>query len=375
VAALEANAGALLLVEGSHLRVAGAIGYPEDVVHRFSVQSLDAELPAATAWRTSEPVWLESREEHDGRFPELPYVEETAVAVCALPLKAGVHQLGVLRFSFDAARLFDDEERRFALAIASQAAQALERARLEDQRATLGRRLQRGLLPGRLTQPEGMEVAAAAHPVGQGLELGGAFYDLWGAGRGCAFAMGDTAGVGPDAAALSALVRFSLRAMTSDGEPLDEVLRRLNAVVAGARVGEVGGERSCTLLLGLIVPGERIDVELASAGHPPPHVRRRGGEVETVSLGGTALGRSDQGDVTSAALTLEPGEAVALVSDAAVRASRDGGMFGLDGVRSVLAAAPPDARGTADALAAAVLAFADGALDDDLAVLVLRMVE
>ena len=66
-----------------------------------------------------------------------------------------------------------------------------------------------------------MEVAAAAHPVGEGLELGGTFYDLWSAGRGCAFAMGDAAGTGPDAAALSALVRFSLRAMTADGAALE----------------------------------------------------------------------------------------------------------------------------------------------------------
>ena len=372
-AALEASAGVLLLVEESHLRVAGAMGYPEDVVRRFSVQSLDAELPAATAWRTGEPVWLESREERDARFPELPYVEETTIAVCALPLKAGVHQLGVLRFSFDAARLFDDEDRRFALALASQAAQALERARLEDQRTTLGKRLQRGLLPRRLPQPDGIEVGAAAHPLGEGLELGGTFYDLWSAGRGCAFAIGDTSGVGADAAALSALVRFSLRAMTADGEPLEEVLARLNTVMAAARTGEVGGERSSTLLLGLLVLGAPVEVELASAGHHAPLVRRRDGGVETVSLGGTALGLRDEPDVATAALTVEAGDELALVSDAALRARRDEVAFGLDGFRSALATAPAGAQATADALAAAVLAHADGPLDDDLAVLVLRV--
>jgi hypothetical protein len=47
--------------------------------------------------------------------------------------------------------------------------------------------------------------------------------------------------------------------------------------------------------------------------------------------------------------------------------------FGLDGFRSALATAPAGAQATADALAAAVLAHADGPLDDDLAVLVLRV--
>jgi serine phosphatase RsbU (regulator of sigma subunit)/anti-sigma regulatory factor (Ser/Thr protein kinase) len=372
VAALQASAGALLLVEGNGLRVAGSVGYPEDVVHRFTVQTADAQMPAATAWRTREAVWLETREERDERFPNLPNVEPNTISVCALPLVAGGHGLGVLRFSFEVARLFDEEERRFALALAAQAAQALDRARLEDQRATLGQRLQRGLLPERLPQPDGMEVAATAHPVGEGLELGGTFYDVWGTGRGCAFAMGDAAGTGPDAAALSALVRFSLRAMTADGEALDEVLRRLNGVMAAARTGEVGGERSSALLLGLLVPDGGVEVELASAGHPAPLVRRRGGAVEVVPLGGSALGVRDEPDVTTATLTLDAGEALALVSDAAITAGRDRRPFGIDGVRSALTAAPEHASGMAEAVSVAVLGHADGALDDDLAVLVLR---
>lgn len=374
-AALEASAGALLLVEGRSLRVAGSTGYSDEVIRQFSTQSTDAALPAATAWRDRSPLWLESREERDARFPELPDVEPTTISVCALPLIAGGHAMGVLRFSFDVPRLFDEEERRFSLALASQAAQALERARLEDQRSTLGRRLQRGLLPDQLPQPDGMDVAATAHPVGEGLELGGTFYDLWSAGRGCAFAMGDTAGVGPEAAALSALVRFSLRAMTADGQPLEEVLRQLNSVLAGDRAGEVGGERSCTLLLGLLVPGSPLRVELASAGQPAPVVRRRDGSTELLTIGGTALGVGEEPEVATATFPLEQGDAIVLVSEAAITARRAGERFGIDRVRSAVGGAPQDAEAVAAAVVGATLDHADGALDDDLAVLVLRSVE
>jgi hypothetical protein len=55
-----------------------------------------------------------------------------------------------------------------------------------------------------------------------------------------------------------------------------------------------------------------------------------------------------------------------------VQASGPRGAIGLEGLRAVVADAPDDARGTADALAQAVLRHASGELDDDLAALVLR---
>ncbi len=374
VPALEASAGGLLLADGAGLRVTGAVGYPEEVVRRFSVQSADAQLPAATALRTGSPVWLESVEERDRRFPGLHDVEETTVSVCALPLVSGGRRLGVLRFSFDDARLFDEEERRFAMALAAQAAQALDRAQLEAQRANLGRRLQRGLLPGRLPEVPGVEVAATSHPAGV-LDLGGTFYDMWPAGGGWAFAMGDAAGTGPEAAALSALVRFSLRALTVDGGEPEDLLRKLNAVMLGAAADEFAGERFCTLLVGTLTPGVPVTVHLASAGHPAPLLRRRSGAVEVVPVGGTVLGVLDDPEVGVASLSLDPGDALVVVTDGAVQARRAGVPFGLDGVRAALAAAPAGARATADAVEEAVLEHLTDALDDDLAALVLRAVQ
>jgi serine phosphatase RsbU (regulator of sigma subunit) len=374
VPALGASAGVLLLAHGTGLRVSGAVGYSEEVVHRFAVQSADAVLPAATAMRTGAPVWLESREERDQRFPDLHDVEESTISVCALPLVVGGRRLGVLRFSFDVARLFDDEERRFALALAAQAAQALDRAQLEEQRAALSRRLQRGLLPGRLPSVPGVDVAAASQAAGFGFELGGAFYDVWPTERGhWAFAMGDAAGSGPAAAALSALVRFSLRSLTvEDGDPV-EVLRRLNTVMLGSSTDELGAERFCTLLLGVLTPGRRVEVRLSSAGHPPPLLRRQDGSVELVPVGGTVLGVLEEPEVGSAAVALGEGDALVVVTDGAVQARAHGRPFGLEGVRAAVTSGPGDARGMADALAAAVRDHVTGVLDDDVAALVLRV--
>jgi GAF domain-containing protein len=74
-------------------------------------------------------VWLESPRERDERFPDLAGLEPGVLSMCAVPLLVGDRILGALRFSFDAARLFDADERRFVLTLAAQTAQAMERAR------------------------------------------------------------------------------------------------------------------------------------------------------------------------------------------------------------------------------------------------------
>lgn len=132
VAALAASgAGVLLAGEGERLTVTGTVGYAEDLVERLRNEPADADLPAAHALRTGETVWLESPEQRDARFPGLRGMENETVSMCAVPLLIGDHPVGALRFSFASARLFDDEERRFVLALAAQCAQALERTRLE----------------------------------------------------------------------------------------------------------------------------------------------------------------------------------------------------------------------------------------------------
>ena len=129
VPALGADAGALLTpADGEHLAVPGAVGYPDDLLDALRAESPHADLPAAVAVRTGEPVWLDSRQERDTRFPGLRGFEPETSSLCAVPLRVGDRVLGALRFSFTDTRLFDADERQFLLAFAAQTAQALDRA-------------------------------------------------------------------------------------------------------------------------------------------------------------------------------------------------------------------------------------------------------
>jgi GAF domain-containing protein/anti-sigma regulatory factor (Ser/Thr protein kinase) len=139
VAALRASRGGVLMTASDErLTVSASVGYSEALAKRMRAERSDAELPAAVALRTREPVWLESRQAVDSQFPELRGVEPSAVSMCAVPLLTGDRVFGALRFSFDGPRLFDAAERRFILALAAQTAQALDRARAlaEARRAT-----------------------------------------------------------------------------------------------------------------------------------------------------------------------------------------------------------------------------------------------
>ena len=133
VAALGASGGGVLLAtDADRLFVPSTVGYDDAVVEKLRDEDRDADLPAAHARRTGEAVWLETVEERDARFPALAGLEPGTVAMCAIPLALQGKLLGALRFSFDARQLFDDDERRFMLALAAEAAEALERANLLD---------------------------------------------------------------------------------------------------------------------------------------------------------------------------------------------------------------------------------------------------
>ena len=130
VSALGASGGTLLVpTDDDHLAVPASVGYSPALVERLREETGDDDLPAAVAIRTRQPVWLESPRERDERFPRLTGLEPGVVSICAAPLLVGDRILGALRFSFDTARLFDADERRFVLTLAAQTAQAMERAR------------------------------------------------------------------------------------------------------------------------------------------------------------------------------------------------------------------------------------------------------
>jgi serine phosphatase RsbU (regulator of sigma subunit)/anti-sigma regulatory factor (Ser/Thr protein kinase) len=377
VAALGASGGGVLLAaEAERLAVPGTAGYEPNLVDEVRAETKYAELSAAVALRTGEPVWIESRQERDRRFPELINLERGTISMCAVPLVVGDNRLGAIRFSFPGPRLFDEDERRFVLALARQTAQALHRAQLNEERLDFSRRLQLSLLPRRLIAPPHIDIAGVYHSLGDGTELGGDIYDLWAMDGGrWGVAIADASGTGPEAAALTAMVRFSLRALATAEDSPVTVLDKLNRALLGAEVGGLEGERFCTALFGVLSPGPTSKVVLAGGGHPSPLVRRANGAVEEIPVGGSLLGVFDGVRFGAGEVTLEAGDTLVFFTDGVIEARRGGAMFGTEGVQAAMANGPDAAHQLAKAIEAAVLEHTGGVVSDDLAILVVQSKE
>jgi len=368
-----AGGGILLAAEADKLTLPAAVGYDEEVLARLRNESRDAELPAAVALRTGEPVWLESRAERDLRFPGLAGLEATTVSLCAVPLEVQGRRLGAIRFSFTKPRLFDDDERRFVLTLAAQAAQALERTQLQQARLDASQRLQRSLLPRTLPDIPGIDLAAIYHPFGDGMEVGGDFYDVWPIEPGrWAIAIGDATGTGPEAAALTAMVRNTLRTLTMMESEPGAVIHRLNKVLVAA--SEPDDERFCTVVFGVLDTTDGVSLALAGGGHPPVFVRRAGGAVEVVPVGGALLGAFAEPHVGTARVVLGVGDIAVLLTDGVLEARRDGVLFDTEGVERVLSEEVGGAEAAGVALERAVLGHTGGELSDDMAAVVVHVV-
>ncbi len=150
--------------------------------------------------------------------------------------------------------------------------------------------LQQSLLPGTLAAGgRASRLAARYRPSGEGAEVGGDFYDAWPIDGGdCAVAIGDVAGKGPGAAALTALTRHAMRVASRYERSPSRILEVVNETI----LGQARGAEFCTALVALIAPDDDgATLTSACAGHAPPLILRGGsGAVEEAGAWGTLLG-------------------------------------------------------------------------------------
>jgi phosphoserine phosphatase RsbU/P len=228
----------------------------------------------------------------------------------------------------------------------------------------LARALQRTLLPPTLPEVPGLRAAAAYHTASP-YEVGGDFYDLFPLDDGrWAFFMGDVCGKGADAAALTSLTRYTLRAAAIyDPDPC-AVLANLDLVLKGEYQGS--DPRYCTAVFGVLQPvGDgSFTVTLAGGGHPPALALRTDGTVRPIStMGGQLVGMLPDPRFVQVTTTLSPGESLLLYTDGLTEARvSDGTLLGEDGLARHLATGAA-VRATADP-ERALLSCVQALLDD-----------
>jgi serine phosphatase RsbU (regulator of sigma subunit)/integral membrane sensor domain MASE1/anti-sigma regulatory factor (Ser/Thr protein kinase) len=258
------------------------------------------------------------------------------------------------------------------------ARQGLERSATELQRRVherteeltrehwIAETLQRSLLPDRLPEIPGVDLAARYVPAAAGLEIGGDWYDVveLPSGR-VALAVGDVAGHGLRAAGAMGQLRLALRAYAIE-EPSPAV-----AVARTHRLFQrLGSTDMATLVYLEFDPGEGT-VRFANAGHPPPLVLLPDGTTSYLE-GGLAppLGAIPTGmRFRESSSALPPGATLLLFTDGLVERRGSSLHEDLDRLREVLAGAPHDLDELCDHLLAT---YVSDDLTDDVALLALR---
>jgi PAS domain S-box-containing protein len=248
---------------------------------------------------------------------------------------------------------------------------AIENARLEERERHIARTLQDSLLPLTLPEIEGLDVAARYLAGGEGTVVGGDLYDLFEVDDEWAFVVGDVCGKGAEAAALTSMVRYTIRAEAVHRAGPGEALGQLNAAI----LRQFDDGRFCTVLHGRVRVGPSgAQLAIACAGHPAPLRLTATGSVEPVPCGGRLLGVVPEVVPDTVHATLAPGDALVCFTDGVTEGRGGGRMFGDGPLQRVLSgAAGRDADGIAETVTRAALDFQGGRTQDDLALLVLRV--
>jgi PAS domain S-box-containing protein len=303
-----------------------------------------------------------------------PHVQEFQMrSALVVPMTARGRTLGTLTLATDqSGRRFDDQDLELAEELARRCATAVDNARLFSDRAYIARTLQQSLLPAELPDIPGIEAAARFRPIGEGNEVGGDFYDLFeSGGRGWTVVMGDVCGKGPDAAAVTALARYTLRTAAMRERLPSRSLGLLNEALLRQR----SDRRFCTVAYAYLEPlAEGARVGFASGGHPLPLLLRADGRVEPVGEHGTLLGVVPDPSFEDRSVALAPGDALIFYTDGVIEARPGNHSLDEEGLATLVASC---AGADADAIAArvedAAVTAQDGEPRDDIAVLVLRV--
>ncbi|MER7455522.1 SpoIIE family protein phosphatase [Micromonospora sp. NPDC126480] len=167
--------------------------------------------------------------------------------------------------------------------LAQAVAAAVEAQRSFDEEHRIAVTLQRSLLPRRIPEIAGLDLAVRYEPASARTEVGGDFYELVMLDGHLLLAIGDVAGHSLHAATVMAELRHAVRAYAIEGHPPGEILHRVNELMRALLPAELA--TICVLLL----HPPTGHVRLASAGHLPP-LLSNDGKVEFVQQSAPLLG-------------------------------------------------------------------------------------
>jgi serine phosphatase RsbU (regulator of sigma subunit) len=315
-----------------------------DFIHELSrmggrpVMRDELEASRRTAFRRGESDWLNANH-----------------VALILPMITRTELIGFLGISSKAERTdFEPADFEILRSLANQIAVAtdnillleenVEKKRMEAE-LSIARKVQEGMLPHDIPNTPGLQVAARSLFC---TEVAGDYYDVIELGDGrTALAIGDVSGKGAGAALLMSNVQASLRTAIDVGEPaadgsaftpqrvdLSRIVRNINQLIHR----NSQPDQFITFFVAIYDPKQHT-LEYVNAGHNPPLVTRRSGDVEELLEGGLLLGALPDMVYDQGTIALADGDVVFLYTDGLSEAAdADDAMFGEERIKRFLSA-------------------------------------
>lgn len=204
--------------------------------------------------------------------------------------------------------------------------------------------------------------------------VGGDFYDAFPlSGTSAAFVVGDVSGKGLAAAARTAEIKYTLRALLREYPHPGRALRRANELLTESLRLNPNSFDTLICVAVAVIDGATGQATIASAGAEPPLLLRAGGGAQAITAGGFPLAVEPLAEYEETVIRLGPSDVLALTTDGITEARSGNQFFGYEGfLRVAEEALSSGSAAIGQAVLDAARAFAGGRLQDDACLLVLR---
>lgn len=370
------DAAAIYLVNRKSLalEMQSSLGYPDGSEDAFGLQVGQGIV----GWvaKTGEPVIVPDVS-RDSRY--VAARPETRSELAA-PLQLKGRTIGVFNLESDQGDAYHDGHLELLTAFASQAAVAIERARLTqelldrrriEKELAIAREIQSSFLPARSPNIPGFELAGAALPHD---EVGGDYYDYIDvAEHRLGLAIADVSGKGIPAALIMAGFRMSVLAEIRNEFAVRAIMRKVNSLLY-----ESTDRGKFVTAVYAVLDWKTRTLLFSNAGHNPPVLRRADGRIELLLEGGVALGVLPDARYDDRPVALRPGDVLLMYTDGVSEAeSPEGEQYGRTRVEQELSRlAGGSAREIVDGMIESVESWAgDRGKNDDLTLMVVKVLE
>jgi predicted permease len=294
---------------------------PENSLLLNRLRHYSSALPLSPADLAGWRKWAE--EQAPQHLPEITTLEQLDTALAApLQSKSGITGILILATPLDR-KSYSVSDRTVVRSAASEFALLLENSRLSERivdqerlrrELALATEVQKRLFPESPFQTAGLQLTGICMPA---RGVGGDYYDFLELGnQQTGIALADVAGKGIAAALIMSIVQASLRSLASTtGISLAELASKMNKLVH--RSTNVNGyatffysqfdEKRCTL-------------RYVNAGHNPPFLLRRNGQIEELKNGGMIIGMFAQAAYEETEIQLQSGDVLLAFSDGVTEA-------------------------------------------------------